>query len=113
MSHAGLEVGAQHQVAADRQRAPAAALDLRGGRRELRLGATHQRDRGSLCGQRERAAAPAALAGTGTTDPVLRARARLEHAQLQRVAAVATRMWLARFDPVLAEHDVGAPTETT
>jgi hypothetical protein len=51
----------------------------------------------------------AVLAGTGTTDPVLRARARLEHTQLQRVTTLASRAWLARFDPVLAEHDLGAP----
>ena len=31
------------------------------------------------------------LAGTGTTDPVLRARARLEHTQLQRVTTLASR----------------------
>jgi arsenite-transporting ATPase len=49
----------------------------------------------------------AVLAGTGTTDPMLRARAHLEHAQLGRVAALATRVWLAPFDPVLAEHDLG------
>jgi arsenite-transporting ATPase len=51
----------------------------------------------------------AVLAGTGTADPVLRARAHHEHAQLQRVTALASRAWLARFDPVLAEHDLGAP----
>jgi arsenite-transporting ATPase len=50
----------------------------------------------------------AVLAGTGTTDPVLRARARLEHAQLPRVAALATRVWLARFDPALAEAELGS-----
>jgi arsenite-transporting ATPase len=47
----------------------------------------------------------AVLAGTGTTDPVLQARARLEHTQLQRVAALAPRTWLAPFDPALAQHD--------
>ena len=48
----------------------------------------------------------AVLAGTGTSDPVLRARARLETAQLARVATLAPRLWLAPFDPALAEHDL-------
>ena len=48
----------------------------------------------------------AALAGTGTADPVLRARARLEAAQLERVTSLASRVWLAPFDPALAEHDL-------
>jgi arsenite-transporting ATPase len=52
----------------------------------------------------------AVLAGTGTTDPVLQARARLERTQLQRVASLAARVWLARFDPALAEHDEAAAT---
>jgi arsenite-transporting ATPase len=46
----------------------------------------------------------AVLAGTGTADPVLAARARLEQAQLARVAELANRVWLAPFDPALAGH---------
>ena len=47
----------------------------------------------------------AVLAGTGTTDPVLQARARLELTQMQRVTELANRVWLAPFEPALAEHD--------
>jgi arsenite-transporting ATPase len=46
----------------------------------------------------------AVLAGTGTADPVLAARARLEQAQLARVAELANRVWLAPFDPTLDHH---------
>jgi arsenite-transporting ATPase len=46
----------------------------------------------------------AVLAGTGTADPVLAARARLEQAQLARVTELANRVWLAPFDPALADH---------
>ena len=48
----------------------------------------------------------AILAGTGTADPVLRARARLELPQIARVSGPPRdRVWLAALDPQLAEHD--------
>ncbi len=52
----------------------------------------------------------AVLAGTGTTDPVLQARARLELAQTRRVTELANRVWLAPFEPALAEHDPDTST---
>ena len=47
----------------------------------------------------------AVLADTGTTDPVLQARARLELTQMRRVTELANHVWLAPFEPALAEHD--------
>ena len=52
----------------------------------------------------------AVLAASATADPVLRARARLEVPQIRRVAELASRVWLAPFDPTLAEHDPAAPS---
>jgi arsenite/tail-anchored protein-transporting ATPase len=49
--------------------------------------------------------ANAVLAGSGTSDPVLQARARLEVPELARVAALATRAWLVPFDPALADRE--------
>jgi arsenite-transporting ATPase len=51
----------------------------------------------------------AVLAASATADPVLQARARLEVPQIRRVAELASRVWLAPFDPTLAEHDPAAP----
>jgi arsenite/tail-anchored protein-transporting ATPase len=51
----------------------------------------------------------AVLAASATADPVLQARARLEGPQIRRVAELASRVWLAPFDPALAEHDPAAP----
>ena len=47
----------------------------------------------------------AVLATTGTADPVLHARARLEAGPLHRVAALAQRMWFVPWDAHLAEHN--------
>ena len=59
----------------------------------------------------------AVLAGSGTTDPVLRARARREVSQLRRVRTeLARNVWVAPFDPVLAEGNSAAsldPREST
>ena len=47
----------------------------------------------------------AVLAATATNDPLLQARARLELPQIEHVAELARRVWLAPFEPALAEHD--------
>ena len=52
----------------------------------------------------------AVLAESATNDPLLQARARLQIPQIRRVAELARRVWLAPFDPALAEHDPAAPT---
>jgi arsenite-transporting ATPase len=44
----------------------------------------------------------ATLVESGTTDPVLAARARLEQVQLERVAANARRLWTLPWDPTIA-----------
>ena len=44
----------------------------------------------------------AMLVDSGTSDPVLAARALLEQAQLDRVAAIARRLWTLRWDPKIA-----------
>ena len=44
----------------------------------------------------------ATLVESGTTDPVLAARARLEQAQLERVASSALRLWALPWDPTIA-----------
>ena len=51
----------------------------------------------------------AVLTGVGTRDPVLRARARLEARQLDRVVGLARHVWLVPFDPQLAGTDPVAP----
>jgi arsenite-transporting ATPase len=50
----------------------------------------------------------AVLTGSGTHDPVLSARARLELPQLRRVSELTDRVWLVPYDPALV-----GPTETT
>ncbi|MCC6178975.1 MAG: arsenical pump-driving ATPase [Chloroflexi bacterium] len=48
----------------------------------------------------------ASLAATDTADPVLRDRARLELPHIARVVeTLARRVWLAPWDPAIAEHD--------
>jgi len=44
----------------------------------------------------------ATFVGSGTTDPVLAARVRLERAQLERVASIALRLWVLPWDPTIA-----------
>ena len=44
----------------------------------------------------------AMLVDSGTSDPVLAARALLEQAQLDRVAEIARRLWTLRWDPEIA-----------
>ena len=43
----------------------------------------------------------ATLSGSGTADPVLRARAALEHDQLARIKALATQVWVLPWRPAL------------
>ena len=48
----------------------------------------------------------ASLAATDTTDPVLHDRARLELPHIASVVdTLASRVWLAPWDPFIAEHD--------
>jgi arsenite-transporting ATPase len=47
----------------------------------------------------------ATLADTGTSDPVLASRARLEQAQLDRIAGIASRSWTLPWDPALARAE--------
>jgi arsenite-transporting ATPase len=51
----------------------------------------------------------AVLTGSGTRDPVLAARARLELPQLRRATELADRVWLVPYDPALAERNETPP----
>ena len=46
----------------------------------------------------------ATLGGSRTADPVLRARAALEHAQLARIATLTTRVWALPWSPALQRN---------
>jgi arsenite-transporting ATPase len=51
----------------------------------------------------------AVLTGSGTRDPVLAARARLELPHLRRATGLADRVWLVPYDPALAERNETTP----